>query len=126
MLFWISAEVIERKDEEQLRSKKATKMVINCSLSTSHESIMHYARQFINSPPLPAYITRNGPYVKNERGGRHEIIISYEFDKSRFEEAMENICKQLGSFPDAAGFAFTADLYSAHPCYLILEKAGKV
>jgi hypothetical protein len=101
-------------------------MVINCSLSTSQESMTHYARHFIDLPPLPEYITKNGPYIKNERGGKYRIIICYEFAKSRFQEAMENICKQLDSFRDAPGFAFTADLYNAHPCYLILEKAGEV
>jgi hypothetical protein len=103
-----------------------TKMVINCSLSTSREGIRHYARQFIDLPPLPAYITKNGPYFKNEKGGKHEIIICYEFDKSKFVEAMENICKQLGAFRDVPGFALIADSYSAHPCYLILEEAGEV
>jgi hypothetical protein len=101
-------------------------MVINCSLSTSREGIRHYARQFIDLPPLPAYITKNGPYFKNEKGGKHEIIICYEFDKSKFVEAMENICKQLGAFRDVPGFALIADSYSAHPCYLILEEGGEV
>jgi hypothetical protein len=87
---------------------------------------MHYARQFIDLPPLPAYITKNGPYFKNEKGGKHEIIICYEFDKSKFVEAMENICKQLGAFRDVPGFALIADSYSAHPCYLILEEGGEV
>jgi len=101
-------------------------MVINCALSSSQKSITHYARQFIDLPPLPAYITKNGPYVKNEEEGTHQIIISYEFDKSKFVEAMENICKQLGSFRDIPEFALFADLYSPHPCYLILEKGGEV
>jgi hypothetical protein len=67
-------------------------MIIHCSLSTSQEGIMHYARQFIDLPPLPAYITKNGPYVKNEKGGKYQIIICYEFDKSKFVEAVENTC----------------------------------
>jgi hypothetical protein len=103
-----------------------TKMVIICSLSTSQEGIGHYARQFIDLPPLPAYITKNAPYVENEEGGIHQIIISYEFDTSKFVEAMENICKQLGSFRDVPEFVIMADLYNSLPYYLILEKSGEV
>ncbi len=105
---------------------KLTKMVINCFLSTSPEDLWHYARQLIDSPPLPGYITKNGPYLENGGGGRQEIIICYEFDKSKFVEAMENICKQLGSFRDVPEFALFADLYNLHPYYVILEKAGQV
>jgi hypothetical protein len=101
-------------------------MVINCSLSTSLEGIMHYARRFIDLPLLPSYITKNGPYFKSEKGGKYQIIICYEFDNSKFVEAMENICKQLGAFRDVPAFALIADLYSPHPCYLIMEKAGEV
>jgi len=103
-----------------------TKIVIIGSLSTSLEGVRHYARQFIDLPPLPAYIKKNAPYVKNEEGGIHQIIISYEFDKSKFVEAMENICKQLGSFRDVPEFVLIADLYNSLPYYLILEKGGEV
>jgi len=101
-------------------------MVINCSLSTSQKGFKHYARQFIDLPPLPAYITKNGPYVKDEKGGRREIIICYEFDKSKFVEAMENICKQLGPFRDVPEFVIFAELSNPQPCYSILEKGGEV
>jgi hypothetical protein len=100
-------------------------MIINCALSTSLEFIMHYAKQFTNLPPLPAYITKNGPYIKNEKGGKHQIMICYEFDQSKFVEAMENICKQLISFRDLPEFALFADLFTSHSCYLIFEKAGE-
>ncbi len=124
--FCISTDVTKKRDEEQLRNKEVTKMVINCSLSTFQESVMHYARQFIDLPPLPAYITKNGPYVENEGGGKRQIIICYEFDKSKFVEAMENICKQLGAFHDVPGFALIADLYGPHPFYLIVEEGAEV
>jgi hypothetical protein len=101
-------------------------MVINFALSTSLKSIRYYARQLIELSPLPGYITKNGPYFKNEEGGIHQIIISYEFDKSKFAEAMENICKHLGSFCDVPGFSLFADLYNPHQCYIILEKGGEV
>ena len=86
---------------------------------------MRYAKQFNNLPPLPAYITKTGPYVQNEKEGDPHIMICYEFDNSKFLEAMENICKHLSSFRELPEFALFADLYTPHSCYLIIEKAGE-
>ncbi len=73
---------------------------------------------------MPGYITKNGPYFKTEEGGRQEIIIRYKFDKSKFAEAMQNICKDLGSFCDVPEITLFADLYNYHQSYIILEKSG--
>ncbi len=104
----------------------AGKMDIICSFSTyagSHGR--YYVRQFLDISLLPVYIKENGPYVKDEEGGKQEIIICYEFDKSRFAEAMEEICTQLGSFRDGPEFILFADMDNPHP-YFILEKSGEV
>ena len=93
------------------------KVVIKCTLSVSLETIKYYARQFSELPPLSESITKNGPYVNNKEGAAHQIIIIYEFDKSKFAEAWENISNQLHSLRDIPGFTL-----SAH----ILEKGREV
>ncbi len=125
LYFCINADAIEeRATETTSPSGKVSKMDIICSFSTSREGIRRHVRQFIDLSPLPVFITKNGPYIKNEEGGKQEIIICYEFDKSKFAEAMENICKQLGSFRDVPEFVLFADLDNPHP-YFILEKSGE-
>jgi hypothetical protein len=62
-------------------------MVIKCTFLVSLESVGDYAKQFGDSPPLPEYIIKTGPYVNNKGGGVHQIIILYKFDKSNFAEA---------------------------------------
>ena len=126
LYFCINAEATEKRGTGTTSpGGKVSKMDIICSFSTSREGIRGYVRQFIDLFPLPVYITKNGPYVKNEGGEKREIIICYEFDKSKFAEAMENICKQLGSFLDGPEFVLFADLDNPHP-YFILQKSGEV
>ncbi len=124
--FCINADATEKREVGTTSpSGKVSKMDIICSFSTSREGISRCVRQFIDLLPLPGYITKNGPYVKNGEGEKREITICYEFDKSKFAEAVENICKQLGSFRDGPEFVLFADLDNPHP-YLILEKSGEV
>jgi hypothetical protein len=72
-------------------------MVIKCILSGSMENIKYSAKKCWQFPALPEYIAKKGPYVNNNGGADHQIIISYEFDGSRLREAWENILKQMGS-----------------------------
>ena len=92
-------------------------MVIKCILSGSLESIKYSAKQCWELPPLPEHITKKGPYVNNSEGAAHQIIILYEFDRSRLKEAWKNVLKQMDSLHGVAGLTI-----SAH----ILERTRKV
>jgi hypothetical protein len=85
-------------------------MIIKCTLSVSQESIKYYAKQFSDLPPLPEYIIKKGPYVNNKEGAPHQIIILYEFDRSKLAEAWENILKQIDSLRGVPGFALSAHM----------------
>jgi hypothetical protein len=78
-------------------------MVIKCILSGSMESINCSAKKCWEFPALPEYIAKKGPYVNNNGGADHQIIISYEFDGSRLREAWENVFKQMDSLHGVAG-----------------------
>ncbi len=43
-------------------------MLIKCSFLLPRESFRDYLRQFSDSPPLPEYIIKTGPYVNNKEG----------------------------------------------------------
>ena len=78
-------------------------MVIKCILSGSMESITYSAKQYRELPALPEHIAKKGPYVNNDEGADHQIIISYEFDRSRLKEAWESVLKQMDSLQGVAG-----------------------
>ena len=101
-------------------------MLIKCSFLLPRESFRDYLGQCSDSPPLPEYILKTGPYVNNKGGSDHKIIILYKFDKSKFAEAWENISKQLGSFGALSGFTVSAHIYGPHPCHLPLGKDGEI
>jgi hypothetical protein len=101
-------------------------MVIKCSFLISLESVGHYAKHFADSPPLPEYIIKTGPYVNNKGGGVYKIIILYKFGKSKFAEAWENISKQLGCFGGLSGFTISTHIYGPHPYHLTLEKGEEI
>ena len=88
-------------------------MIIKCTLSVSLESIKYYAKQFSQLPPLPEHITKKGPYVNNNEGAAHQIIILYEFDRSKLREAWTNILKQIDSLHGVPGLAISAHILEA-------------
>jgi hypothetical protein len=88
-------------------------MVIKCILSVDMESIKYYDKQFSQLPPLPEHITKKGPYVNNNEGAAHQIIILYEFDRSKLREAWTNILKQIDSLHGVPGLAISAHISEA-------------
>ena len=91
-------------------------MIIKCILSGSMESIIDSAKQYGELPALPEHISKNGPYVDHDQGADHQIIISYEFDRSRLREAWEKVLKEMDSLQMGAG---------VHIAFHIFEKTPK-
>jgi hypothetical protein len=85
-------------------------MVIKCILSGSLESIEYYARQLSQLASLPECITKRGPYVNKKEGAAHQIIVVYEFDKSKLSEAWSGITNQLNSLHGVSGSALSAHI----------------
>ena len=101
-------------------------MLIKCSFLLPRESVRDYLKQFSDSPPLPEYIIKKGPYINNRKGAFHQIIILYKFDKSKFEVARECISQQLGSLRGLPGFTLSAHIYGPSPYHLTLEKNEEI
>ncbi len=99
-------------------------MIIKCALSVPKESIKFYARQFSELPPLPEYISKKGPYITDQEGAAHQIIIIFHFNKSKLREAQELISKNLGSLWGFPGFRLSAHIYGPRPYHFILENAA--
>jgi hypothetical protein len=104
-------------------------MVIKCTISIPFKSIGDYAKQITALPPLPEYITKRGPYINDASDASNEIITIYEFDKSKFAEAYENISKHINAFRGVPGFTFCAKLLTKHrevkPFQIITENRSR-
>ena len=100
-------------------------MIIQCTIPVSLNSLWDYAKKIGALPPLPGYITKRSACV-NKQGAVHQILFLYEFDKSKFPEAMEYICKELRSLRDLSEFSISVHLSGFHPYYLTLEKGEEV
>ena len=85
-------------------------MVIKCAFSITLEGIREQARKVIGLSPIPGYITKRGPYIKENGGAGDQIITIYEFDESKLSEAWEIISKQLDAFRGVPGFTLSAHL----------------
>jgi hypothetical protein len=49
-------------------------MIIKCTFQILLEDIRDYTRQVMDLPPLPEYITKRGPYIKEKGGAGNQII----------------------------------------------------
>jgi hypothetical protein len=87
-------------------------MVIKCIFSIPLKSIKDYARQVMELPPLPEYISIRGPYINDDVGAGNQTITLYEFEESKSAEAWKSIFKQLDAFHAVAGFTFAAEILS--------------
>jgi hypothetical protein len=83
-------------------------MVIKFTLPVPFEHISPYFIKISELQPLPEYIIKRGPFIKNKVGDKIRIITIYDFDESRLAEAWEIISDQLDVFRDIPGFNFSA------------------
>ena len=75
-------------------------MSIKFSFSIPLKSIKECAKKVIGLPPLPEYITKRGPYIHNAV----KIMVVYEFDKAKIEEARGIISRHFEAFQGIPGF----------------------
>jgi hypothetical protein len=85
-------------------------VIIKCAFSIPLEGIREQARKVIGLSPMPGYITKRGPYIKENGGTGDQVIVIYEFDKSKLSEAWEIISKQLDTLRGVPGFTLSAHL----------------
>ena len=87
-------------------------MVIIAIMSYPPESVKEHAKRFMEQPPLPAYITmKAGPYVGSEVGVGIKAIVIYEFDQSKFSEAMQAIATRYAKYFGVPGFTYSINTW---------------
>jgi phage portal protein BeeE len=91
-------------------------MVFIGIMSYPPESTKEQAKRWMELPPLPAYITMKGPYVSSEVGAGIKTITIYEYDQSKFTEAMEALGARYAKYFGVPGLT-----YSLHPWLEVKE-----
>jgi hypothetical protein len=81
-------------------------MVIIATVVYPPESAKEYVKRYIEQPPLPAYITMKGPYATGEVGTGIKAISIYEYDQSKFSEAMEFLRARYVKYIGVPGYTY--------------------
>ena len=86
-------------------------MVIVAQISYPPESANQIAKRFIEAPPLPAYITRKGPYVSSELTEGILSLNIYEMDNDRLAEGMAFVADAMTTYFGVPGFTYSIRQY---------------
>jgi hypothetical protein len=87
--------------------ERRLKMVIIATMLYPTESTKEIVKRFMEQPPLPAYITMKGPYLTGEVGAGIKSLIVYEYDQSKFSEAMEFLGARYAKYIGVPGYTYS-------------------
>jgi hypothetical protein len=71
------------------------------------ESAKEMGKCFMELPPLANYITMKGPYISSDVGEGIKGITIYEFDESRYPEAMKHLSDRVAKIFGVPGFTYS-------------------
>jgi hypothetical protein len=86
-------------------------MIIISEASYPVESVREVVKRFSELPALPDFISMQGPYGISVVGVGFRAIAIYEFDDSKYTEAMEYIQKRFASYIGIPGFTYSANIW---------------
>jgi hypothetical protein len=72
-------------------------------------------------PPLAAYITMKGPYISSDVGEGIKGITIYEFDESRYAEAMNYLGERVASLFGVPGFTYSLKMTEQYVPHVLFE-----
>ena len=87
------------------------KMVVISESLYSSESSEEIVKRISEITPLPKFLSINGPYARFISKIRVKSIIIYEFDESKFSEALEYIAKRLASCDGISGYTYNTKIW---------------
>ena len=69
-------------------------------------------KAFLELPPLPEYITMEGPYIlsDSERGIRSIVI--YKCDNAKLSDAFLDVGDRLTNYFDVPGYTYSANVWN--------------
>ncbi len=72
------------------------------------ESATELGKRFLEAKPAPDFLTTIGPFVKSTLEGTKTITI-YEFDPSKYAEAMDYLGNRYAAYHGVPGFKYTLE-----------------
>ncbi len=82
-------------------------MIIISLTSYPTESVKEIGKRFMELPPLADYITMKGPYISSDVGEGIKGITIYEFDESRYPEAIKYLGERVAALFGIPGFSYS-------------------
>lgn len=86
-------------------------MVIIGMMSYPPERAEEMSRRFLESAPIPAYMTLKGPYLNSEVGTGFKVISVYEFEQPKVKEAFEVVLDRYSKFTGVPGYTFSVKIW---------------
>ena len=81
-------------------------MIIIINSTYPLQSVKEIAKRFKEEPALPEYISEIvGPYTRFVKVVGRESIRIFEFDESRYSEAIEYLSKRVATYSEVPGFS---------------------
>ena len=86
-------------------------MVIIGDISFPQESAKDVGQRFLESTPVPDYITLKGPYVKGRKKGGIQVLEICELDKSKVAEGIEFVTNRCVNYFGIPGYTYEVNVY---------------
>ena len=86
-------------------------MVIIGMMSYPPEAPNEAGKCFMNQKPLAGYITMKGPYVSGTKGEGIQTITIYEFEGSKFADAMEHVMSRYVVYHAVPGLTYSVNVW---------------
>lgn len=95
-------------------------MIIASSILYPPESANEIAKRFLETPAIPDYMTKKGPYINSSIEEGITTISFYELDRSKLADGYEFLGNYMATFFGIPGFK-----YEIRP-YFEVEEAMKM
>jgi len=103
--------VISLEKKRLLAQQRRLKMILISMMQNSPESAKEMVKRSMQLSRLPEFIKTRGPYIASVVGEGIKTLTIYDFEDSKYGEAMKHIGKALGAFHGVPGFTYSIGVW---------------
>ena len=86
-------------------------MILISMIQNPPESATEMVKRSMQLTRLPEFIKTRGPYISSVIGEGIKTLTIYEFEDSKYGEAVKHIGKSLGAFHGVPGFTYSMEVW---------------
>ncbi len=86
-------------------------MIIISNVTYPPERAGDIAKRFLQAPPLPGYIKKNGPYIAANNTDGIQSITFYELDNANLAKGIKEIGESLAIYIGVPGYKYDIKVY---------------